>query len=339
MRLFLYEYTCATDLTGEAAAASLRAEGRAMLAAVLEDCGRLPGVETVTLGHAAFESSPSSCRVVRAASEEAAFRELAAASDFTLVIAPELDDLLLTHCTWVEESGGRLLGPSAAAVRLSADKWAIGQHLQRHHVPTPECRRLLGAGEEVSLSYPLVWKPRFGAGSIATFLVHDAGDWTRCRREAREEGWRGESLMQSWVPGRPASVALLLGPSQCLPLAPATQELSDDGRFHYRGGSLPLPPPLAARAVRLARRAVETIPGLAGYVGVDVILGDAVDGSGDWVIEINPRFTTSYIGLRALCRDNLAGAMLRVVQGLEVPALSWRPGPVRFTADGTVVTT
>ncbi len=335
MQLFVYEYTCAAGLTGAAAAASLRAEGWAMLAAVLGDFGRLPGVAIVTLGHAAFEApTPPSCRVVRTGSEEAAFRELAAAADFTLVIAPELDDLLWTRCSWVAESGGRLLGPSPAAVRLTGDKWALGQHLRRHQVPTPECRRLLGDEEEGSLPYPLVWKPRFGAGSIATFLVRGADDWPRCRREARAEAWQGESLVQSWVAGRPASVALLLGPRQCLPLVPAAQELSDDGRFHYLGGSLPLPPPLAGRAVRLARRAVEAVPGLAGYMGVDVVLGDAADGSGDWVIEINPRLTTSYIGLRALCRDNLAGAMLRVVQGLEVPALSWHTGPARFTAAG-----
>lgn len=338
MRLFVYEYTCAADLRGAAAAAALQAEGWAMLAAVLEDFGRLPGVGVATLVHATFEApTPPSCRVVRTGPEEATFRELAAASDFTLVIAPELDDLLLTRCCWVAESGGRLLGPSAGAVRLAADKWALGQHLRRHQVPTPEGRRLLGDGEDGNLPYPLVWKPRFGAGSIATFLVRKAGDWPRCRHEARAEGWRGESLAQTWVPGRPASVALLVGPRQCLPLAPAAQHLSDDGRFHYLGGSLPLPRPLAERAVRLARRAAEVVPGLAGYVGVDVVLGDAADGSGDWVIEINPRLTTSYVGLRALCQDNLAGAMLRVAQGLEVAALSWHPGVIRFTPDGRVV--
>ncbi len=336
MQLFLYEYTCSADPTDGPAAASLRAEGWAMRAAVLEDFGRLPGVEIVTLGHDTFAPGQR-CRVFRADPEEPIFRELAAASDFTLVIAPELDNLLLTRCTWVEEGGGRLLGPSAAAVRLTGDKWALGQYLRRRRIATPESRLISGTPMNLDLSYPLVWKPRFGAGSVATFLVRDSEDWPRCCREARAEGWRGESLVQTWVPGRPASVALLLGPRQCVPLRPATQELSDDGRLHYLGGRLPLPPPLAERAISLARRAVASVPGLTGYVGVDLILGDAADGSRDCVIEINPRLTTSYVGLRALCRDNLAEAMLRVVRGDELPAISWNVGPVRFNPDGTTV--
>lgn len=309
-----------------------------MLAAVLEDFGRLPGVEVVTLGHGSFAAPLDlPCRVVRVDAEEPAFRKLASAADFTLVIAPELDGLLLTRCQWVEESGGRLLGPSAAAVRLTGDKWTLGQHLQRQRIPTPECRLFHGEPGEIDLPYPLVWKPRLGAGSVATFLVRDANDWPRCRQAARAESWQGDSLVQAWVPGRPASVALLLGPRQCVPLRPATQELSDDGRLHYLGGALPLPPPLAERAIQMARRALAPVAGLAGYVGVDVILGDTADGSGDWVIEINPRLTTSYVGLRTLCRNNLAETMLRVVQGIETPALSWKPGPLRFTPDGRIV--
>ena len=58
-------------------------------------------------------------------------------------------------------------------------------------------------------------------------------------------------------------------------------------------------------------------------------------GEEDQVIEINPRLTTSYIGLRALAETNLAEAMLRVADGDDV-VLRWREGAVEFTADGTL---
>ncbi len=79
-------------------------------------------------------------------------------------------------------------------------------------------------------------------------------------------------------------------------LQPTFQLLSDDGRFKYEGGELPIPPTLAERAVKLASRAVECVPGLLGYVGVDLVLGEAEDGSRDYAIEINRALTTSYIG-------------------------------------------
>jgi predicted ATP-grasp superfamily ATP-dependent carboligase len=121
-----------------------------------------------------------------------------------------------------------------------------------------------------------------------------------------------------------------------VPLPAAEQRLSADGRFHYRGGTLPLPPDLGARAQRLAVQAVQAVPGLHGYVGVDLVLSGAADGRDDEVIEINPRLTTSYVGLRRLARFNLAEAMLRVAAGDSVPPLTWLPGPVRFSADGRI---
>jgi predicted ATP-grasp superfamily ATP-dependent carboligase len=75
---------------------------------------------------------------------------------------------------------------------------------------------------------------------------------------------------------------------------------------------------------------------LQGYVGVDLVLGAAEDASGDHAIEINPRLTTSYIGLRRLSRNNLARAWLDVLRGGDVTVM-WENGMVEFEADGRVV--
>jgi predicted ATP-grasp superfamily ATP-dependent carboligase len=93
---------------------------------------------------------------------------------------------------------------------------------------------------------------------------------------------------------------------------------------------------LDRRARRLASDAVKTLPAPLGYIGVDLILGEAADGSGDCVIEINPRLTTSYVGLRAACRANLAMAMLAIAAGHSA-TLSFRPQLIEFAADGTIL--
>ena len=72
-----------------------------------------------------------------------------------------------------------------------------------------------------------------------------------------------------------------------------------------------------------------------GYLGVDLVLGEAADGSDDVVIEINPRLTTSYVGLRALARENLAAAMLDVASG-RTPRLSFADRQLEFDSDGTI---
>jgi predicted ATP-grasp superfamily ATP-dependent carboligase len=338
MQIFIYEYTCAAGVASHSLSAALQSEGWAMFRALLEDFGRLPGIETFTLlvEHCPYDYRYGVCRRVRSEEEETRFRELAAAADFTLLIAPEFDGILQQRCRWVIESGGRLLGPGPAAVGLTGDKFALSTYLRARGVPTPESR-LFVLGEELPIAlFPAVWKPRYGAGSQATFLVRSPQELPSCLEQAGLEGWRGDALLQPFVPGSPASVAFLTGPRCRIPLVPTAQRLSNDGRFHYLGGSLPLAGALAERAVALAKPAIDTIPDLQGYVGVDLVLGYAQDGSGDAVIEINPRPTTSYVGLRALAACNLAIALLHVALGKEMPILEWRSGMIQFDADGMI---
>jgi predicted ATP-grasp superfamily ATP-dependent carboligase len=290
-----------------------------MYSAVRDDFAALPGVEVVVLTEAS-------------GSEEIEFRRLASHSDFTVVIAPEFDDILLTRCRWVLDCGGRLLGPTLDAVKLTADKWALADHLRKHGIPTPPCWRLGFASEPP----PWVCKPRFGAGSLATRVIRDHVELAAFLELSRKTGWNSEHIVQPIVPGLPASVAFLIGRNASVALTPTAQDLSSDGQLRYCGGFLPLPPPLAERALQLTQSAIRCVPGLSGFVGVDVVLGGAADASEDYIIEINPRLTTSYIGLRVLAKVNLANALLQIALGEEFPIIDWNAGMVRFTAAGAV---
>ena len=141
--------------------------------------------------------------------------------------------------------------------------------------------------------------------------------------------WR----IEPYCPGIPASVAMLCGPHQSVALPPCEQRLSNDGRFCYMGGRLPLAGQLAERATQLAHRAQQALPPANGYLGIDLVLGD--NTAEDFVIEVNPRLTTSYVGLRQLADVNLAEAMLRIARG-EATEIRFRPKEVTFDADGGI---
>lgn len=327
MRVFVYEYLSSGVLPAGQMSSSMRVEGRAMLDALLRDFGRCDGVNATTLVDAEGM-----------ADEEKRFRALARAADWTLLVAPECGGILEDRCRWVEDAGGRLLGSSPAAVRLTADKLTLACHLQANKVPTPPTKTiasLISMRESSNTTYPIVVKPRDGAGSQATFLLRSPMDWNTCIKSTASEGWNGEFIVQPFVEGLPASVAFLMGQGGAIALPAAEQSLSADGRFRYGGGSVPLPSGLAARARQLAQRAVAGLPGLRGFVGVDLVLG--ATAADDVVVEINPRVTTSYVGLRQLARFNLAEALLALARGEPPPALSWRRGPIRWRADGTVL--
>lgn len=317
MRVFVFEYLTALGVGCDPADPlhGMYREGRAMRDALADDFRRLSGVDVVTLNGGADQE----------------FDALAGESEVTVVTAPETDGLHERYCRRVGERGGRLVGPSPEAIALTADKLALAEHWRAHGVRTPATS---DRPPTACQAFPVVWKPRDGAGSESTFLLRDKFDVARAKAVGGDAA--GPMIVQEFAPGRPASVAFLCGPGGNLPLLPTFQHLSDDGRFKYLGGELPLPADLADRAGALASRAVACVPGLLGYVGVDLVLGDAPDGSQDSAIEINPRLTTSYVGLRALADFNLAGAMLAVASGEPCPPVRWKPEWVRFSADGTV---
>ncbi|MGC4003625.1 MAG: ATP-grasp domain-containing protein [Pirellulales bacterium] len=102
---------------------------------------------------------------------------------------------------------------------------------------------------------------------------------------------------------------------------------------------MPLPADFARRAQTLAGRALDALPAACGYVGLDLILGETVGGSDDYVIEINPRPTVSYVGLRKACRNSLARAMLNIAEGGVPEAVADIHDPsdrVEFTTHGGV---
>jgi tyramine---L-glutamate ligase len=324
VRVFVYEYMTATGTGRDPASPDhgMYLEGRAMRDALAEDFGRIPGVEILPFADEAAEVGGTAfLRTLRASSW------LSREADLAVAIAPELDDALAD----VIENGilCRMLTPLPGGFRLACNKLALAEHWREHGVPTPATTEREPTACE---AFPVVWKPQDGAGSTDTFLIRDRFELATALG-ARDP--RRPMILQEFVPGRAASVAFLCGPREYVPLVPTFQLLSDDGRFKYQGGELPIPPNLAERAVKLGRRAVECMPGLLGYIGVDLVLGEAPDGSQDYAIEINPRLTTSYIGLRALADFNIAQAMLLVATSNRA-LMRWKPGRVRFGPDGQV---
>jgi len=325
-RVFVYEYTCATWRPGAEAsrAGSLTAEGRAMLAAAANDFAALDDVETIALISpplADIWKLPSDnardLKTITDEDDEAGFRAAADACDFALVIAPEFDAILETRCRWAEQCRAALLGPCPDTVALCADKLMLGELWTEARVPTPVTRLF----DARAFPPPVVVKPRFGAGSQETIVCTD-------QQSLVELGQQRGAIVQPYCDGLPMSQAFIIGPGQRIALAPCSQSITPRrNRLLYEGGRTANCAPFVERVGRVARQAVEAVPGLFGYVGVDVIIRSSAP---DLAIEINPRLTTSYLGLRQLCQQNLMGLLLDAVRGIEVREPAWHADDVRF---------
>jgi predicted ATP-grasp superfamily ATP-dependent carboligase len=333
--LFVYEFVSGGGFAGRSAARSLRAEGWAMLHALLGDLVRLGGRRIVTCLDERLDGAvPDGVHAVRVRTGEhqAAFDRLAGAADACWIVAPETDGILADLTARAEALGAAVIGCPADAVRAASDKLALGRRLWEAGVPVPPTWSAHEADEAVrAAGFPLVVKPVTGAGCEGVRLV---GGPAALARALEEDGGTGR-LAQLYIEGIPASVSLLCTGGRAVPLSLNGQEVRVVGAsFVYEGGQVPLAHPQATAALDAARRACEVVPGLRGYVGVDLVVSE----EGPFVIEINPRLTTSYVGLREATDDNLAALALAAAERGELPESLSLTRAVRFTAAGRLET-
>jgi predicted ATP-grasp superfamily ATP-dependent carboligase len=126
-------------------------------------------------------------------------------------------------------------------------------------------------------------------------------------------------------------VSLLSNGITSIPLSCNLQNLSMvNGNLIYDGGVVPFEHELSVKAESIAKKAVDSLDGLKGYVGVDLLLDE--ENGEIYIIELNPRLTTPYIALRRILNFNLGDAIIKSVYG-ELPLKVVLNGNVTFSKE------
>ena len=241
--------------------------------------------------------------------------QLAPRCEMGLVIAP---DQLLSKFTMILEQHTHNLGCGFMTVALCANKVQTRKILRQHDIPVPDEP---GPGRRVI-------KPIRGCGAQGVRLTEtEPGEG-----EFAEEYIEGEHLSVSIIPNRViGDTCLYFSGEPPLVLAVNRQhiEVGAEGLFRYLGGETPFHPAQESEIISTARKAVEIL-GCQGYCGVDLVVGDK-----PYVVDVNPRITTSLVGITACMDEEIAHLLIAASKG-EVPAVVHLHGRVRFDAHGTV---
>ncbi|MDL2336541.1 MAG: ATP-grasp domain-containing protein [Pseudomonadota bacterium] len=309
-RVFLFEYLSASaGERGDGAATELHTEGLAMREAMRADLVALPNVDlSVAVDRLApsFDadnraSTQPVCALVGESLLDFVARQ-AKLHDLVWVVAPETGGLLAALNEAV--SPQRWLGCAGEAIRLASSKQSTLSRLHERGIATP--RDFMN---DASVRHWVV-KPDDGAGSVNTRRHGDRAaaliDWQR--REQRGE----TATLEPWVDGDALSLSLLVHDDGAELLAVNRQRLAIDG-----DGSVSLiEVDIAAADIdaaqqhaleQTARDVSAALPGLAGWVGIDLVWHA---GRGPVVVEVNPRVTSAYVGMSAALGRNLAEEIL-----------------------------
>ncbi|MBB3769840.1 putative ATP-grasp superfamily ATP-dependent carboligase [Angulomicrobium tetraedrale] len=280
-------------------------EGARMRDALIGDLEDLPGIRVVTTHDARLPQPPrGTSRPVGPGDDAGAlWDKLAAEAQCCWPIAPECEGILARLVARLRTRNSRVIAPDDATLRICASKRETAEVLTRAGVPVIPTwpPGMVPQGQKG----PFVIKPDDGAGALDVILV------PRLPTEPIAPG----AVIQPLVAGTAASLSLLCQQGRTHVLSANRQHVAIvEGRFRFSGvtvGAFPVDDTLRT----LAERIGAALPGLRGLVGVDYL----ATAAGPVVIEVNPRLTTSYVGLRHALAVNPLAFVAELIRDGEVP--------------------
>ncbi len=277
MRILVIEYTVGLK---ESVDSHLFPEGFAMLRTMVEEF-KGAGFEVMTTLHRDLEKFDDWLEADQVYRENELEKAINRDPDAVLPIAPEgkLRDITKK----MREEGINVLGADEKSIEISKDKWSTYLALE-DKVPQPATWENPPLNRE-----ELLKKARIGESCSEMKLISPSG-----------YSASGGEIFQEFIRGTHASACLLARNGESSVLSINGQRIvRRDSGFEYMGGKIPLSDQRAEECARVASKAAEELS-LSGYCGVDFVIGDT-----SYFMEINPRPTTSFVGLPPLLGANL----------------------------------
>lgn len=331
LKLLIYEYISGGGFADTSIPLSILSEGFGMLRTLISDFKAAGySVATVLDSRLAVLNPPieADCIVPVSSSREAeaAIQKISESINAAYIIAPESNHVLQSLAERVEQTGVPSLNCRTSAIRRVSDKAIFLDCVKKMGLPTP-ATIMVSALEDVveikqtissKLEFPLIFKPVDGVGCGGVSVVRNEDQVASAVGKVNSGSLSKYFMVQELIHGIAVSVSLISTGNEALPISLNKQDVSlmtPEAVSTYNGGIVPFNSPLECEAFATAEKVVRSFRGLRGYIGVDLVLTEKEPV----VIEVNPRLTTSYVGVRKVVSFNPAQAIINSVLERELP--------------------
>ncbi|WP_394753021.1 ATP-grasp domain-containing protein [Crenothrix sp.] len=321
MKILIFEYITGGGFNKQELPDALTREGCLMLQALLDNFTSLTDIDLlVMLDHRlvdTVETQHYETAVINASQHSYdEFVRLIPHCDAVWPIAPEFDGILQGLCEAVEASGKRLLSSPSTVVKATANKYHTYQHLQKYAIATvPTC--LLAAEETLTHDIPAITASHYptdtsewiiksidGVGCIDSWIISDLQDIAAI---TNKENY----IIQPHLHGKKTSLSCLFKNGLVWIISINEQQFRImDKRYHLSAIIVNKNPDID-RYQYLVDDIAYAFPDLWGYVGIDLIETPVQT----WVLEINPRLTTAFVGIEVALGINIADTVLQLLTG------------------------
>ncbi|HSI42900.1 MAG TPA: ATP-grasp domain-containing protein [Methylotenera sp.] len=300
------EYITAGGLNHEPLDTALLQEALLMRDALLSDFSDIANIELITTYDARLtkpEHASQAILIDEIKNPIHIWQTLLTDCDAALIVAPETSGILNQVTTMVEASNTLNLGSHSGAVITCSHKYETYQILLStsiNTIPTYRTNEI----EQLTSNDGFVLKPNDGAGCEDTYYFSDKSSLYAWLASHPHDNM----IVQPYLHGKTASISALFKQGQSWVLSCNEQiiEIQQDNKVHLRGCRVNAFQKYLPEFEHIANQIAQALPDLNGYAGIDVIINNNMI----YVVEINPRITTSYIGLHESLSYNPARLIL-----------------------------
>ena len=310
MKHFLFEFITGGGLIGQTLPDSLVREARMMVQTLIKEliaCGHYK--ITITrdsrvdlFGHDVTEHTINT-------PFKKILTELVRKSDICWLIAPETENCLYNLTDLFMQNASIFIGSDLNAVHTTASKLITGNILENANICTPDTKLLKDVIPDSKSGW--IIKPDDGVGAQNCIYVSD-------RLALREDMAVKENdnyIIQPFIEGEHMSMSLFVYNKNIQLLSCNKQEITlKKNLISLTGIGVNEFLSYQDQMRELAERIVSAIPGFSGYIGIDLVRSN----NNFFVIDINPRFTTSYAGISASLGINITEKILNTFLRQEI---------------------
>jgi len=290
MNVFVFEYaTAVNDI-------NFIVEGRAMLNLILGGL-RKEGIKAETIKN--FSGPDLSEKIL----------EKAGKSDYIILIAPNYELLKISNFLdqHTKNSSKVLISP-VDALNKTLNKFNLYNELS-NKILLPKTTKFQNfVIEDKTINFPIIIKPIYGTGCESAFVFNDNKSY-KARTKTDGQKFNENFIVQEFVDGIHTSVCLFAG-RDVYPVSLKRQlmKFEKSGRTNvrrarYDGSYVPFFNKLRERVFEYSKIISKDL-NLKGYIGMDFVIDEKNEKI--YLIEINPRITTSAIALSKAANLNIA---------------------------------
>jgi len=313
MKILVFEYITGGGFNQQELPEFLIGEGRLMLNEVLACFSRIANIELTVMLDWRVSSfiNTVGIRTVNITPEANTLNEFAGLADqcdAVWPIAPEFDGILHSLCRQVELLNKILLTSPATAVTIAANKFKTYEQLSRHQIATV-ATRLYEPG--LYLSGEWLVKPVDGAGCLNSYLINGRQDFFEVSKKLPD---KSQYIIQPHIHGKKTSLSCLFKQGRGWLLCANLQHFKLIARQYHLIEIVVNHNSDFSRYEGLVNDLARAFPDLWGYAGIDLIeTAEAIN-----VLEINPRLTTSFVGIQAALGINTCCCVLDLLKGKPI---------------------